>query len=90
MAADVIRYMADGGACVFFAVRPPSERIGLHPFEVFRRQITLAGIILSTTTFRRVWTRSAQVDPTPGGWYRIDCRSGKWPGYSTDKRPPPG
>ena len=36
-------YMANGGKGLFFGVCPSDARIELAPFEVFRRQLTLAG-----------------------------------------------
>jgi len=43
VAADLIRYIANGGAGLFFGVCPSDARIEIAPFELFRRQITLAG-----------------------------------------------
>ncbi len=43
VAARLPDYAAAGGACLFFGVCPPGETIPVSPFELFRRQITLAG-----------------------------------------------
>lgn len=43
VAADLPTYMANGGKGLFFGVCPSSARIEISPFEVFRRQLTLAG-----------------------------------------------
>ncbi len=43
VAATLIDYTADGGSCLFFGVCPPAARIDVAPFEIFRRQIRLAG-----------------------------------------------
>jgi 2-desacetyl-2-hydroxyethyl bacteriochlorophyllide A dehydrogenase len=43
VAADLIRYIANGGAGLFFGVCPSDVHIKIAPFELFRRQITLAG-----------------------------------------------
>ncbi|MAC79038.1 MAG: zinc-binding dehydrogenase [Rhodobacteraceae bacterium] len=43
VAGQLIRYVANGGAGLFFGVCPSDARIDIAPFELFRRQITLAG-----------------------------------------------
>lgn len=43
VAADLINYTANGGSCLFFGVCAPDARIDIAPFEIFRRQLTLAG-----------------------------------------------
>ena len=43
VANDLITYIANGGRGLFFGVCPSEARIEVSPFEVFRRQITLAG-----------------------------------------------
>ena len=43
VAANVTRYIASGGSGLFFGVCPPHACIKLSPFEMFRRQLTLAG-----------------------------------------------
>lgn len=43
VAADLTRYVANGGVGLFFGVCPSDARIEIAPFELFRRQITLAG-----------------------------------------------
>ncbi len=43
VAAGVTSYMANGGKGLFFGVCPSDAKIDLAPFEVFRRQLTLAG-----------------------------------------------
>lgn len=43
VAGDLINYIANGGKGLFFGVCPSDARIEISPFEVFRRQITLAG-----------------------------------------------
>ncbi|SNT76082.1 alcohol dehydrogenase catalytic domain-containing protein [Paracoccus seriniphilus] len=43
VAAGLPTYMANGGKGLFFGVCPSSARIEISPFEVFRRQLTLAG-----------------------------------------------
>ncbi|TPI22395.1 zinc-dependent alcohol dehydrogenase family protein [Mesorhizobium sp. B4-1-1] len=39
----MIQYVADGGAALIFGVCPPDSRASFAPFELFRRQIRLAG-----------------------------------------------
>ncbi len=43
VAQSMIDYTADGGTALFFGVCSPDARIELAPFEIFRRQIRLAG-----------------------------------------------
>ena len=43
VASKVTGYMANGGSGLFFGVCPSDARIDLSPFDMFRRQLTLAG-----------------------------------------------
>ena len=43
VAASLPTYMANGGKGLYFGVCPSDARIEISPFEVFRRQLTLAG-----------------------------------------------
>ena len=43
VAEGLIDYTVNGGGALFFGVCPPESRISISPFEVFRRQIRLAG-----------------------------------------------
>lgn len=43
VARSLTEYVANGGGVLFFGVCPPADTIALSPFEVFRRQLTLAG-----------------------------------------------
>ena len=43
VASSLVSYVADGGTCLFFGICPPQTRIEISPFDLFRRQITLAG-----------------------------------------------
>lgn len=43
VAGDLTTYVANGGTCHFFGVCPAEARIGISPFEVFRRQLKLVG-----------------------------------------------
>lgn len=43
VAARLTDYVATGGKALFFGVCPSGARIEISPFEVFRRQLTLAG-----------------------------------------------
>ncbi|MEZ5534549.1 MAG: zinc-dependent alcohol dehydrogenase family protein [Thiolinea sp.] len=43
VAESLINYAANGGKVLFFGVCAPDAKIAVSPFEVFRRQITLAG-----------------------------------------------
>lgn len=43
VAAGLLDFTASGGKCLFFGVCPPDTWIEISPFEVFRRQLTLAG-----------------------------------------------
>jgi threonine dehydrogenase-like Zn-dependent dehydrogenase len=43
VAAGLTTYMANGGKGLFFGVCPSDAKIEIAPFEVFRRQLTLAG-----------------------------------------------
>ncbi len=43
VAAGLTGYMANGGKGLFFGVCPSDAHINIAPFEVFRRQLTLAG-----------------------------------------------
>lgn len=43
VAAKMIDYISNGGVGLFFGVCPSDARIEIAPFELFRRQITLAG-----------------------------------------------
>ena len=43
VAARLTDYAASGGAVLYFGVCPSDARIGISPFEVFRRQLTIAG-----------------------------------------------
>ena len=43
VAGSLTEYIANGGSGLFFGVCPADARIEISPFEVFRRQLTLAG-----------------------------------------------
>lgn len=43
VAADLTNYITNGGNGLYFGVCPSMARIEISPFEVFRRQLTLAG-----------------------------------------------
>ena len=43
VAEDLIRYIADGGTGLFFGVCSSDASIRISPYELFRRQITMAG-----------------------------------------------
>jgi len=43
VASGLTNYMANGGKGLFFGVCPSDANIDIAPFEVFRRQLTLAG-----------------------------------------------
>lgn len=43
VASGLTRYIANGGKGLFFGVCPSDAHIDVSPFEVFRRQLTLAG-----------------------------------------------
>lgn len=43
VASGLTTYMANGGQGLFFGVCPSDAKIEIAPFEVFRRQLTLAG-----------------------------------------------
>ncbi|MDW3222769.1 MAG: zinc-dependent alcohol dehydrogenase family protein [Paracoccaceae bacterium] len=43
VASMLTNYMANGGKGLFFGVCPSDAKIEISPFEVFRRQLTLAG-----------------------------------------------
>jgi threonine dehydrogenase-like Zn-dependent dehydrogenase len=43
VASKLTDYIANGGVGLFFGVCPQDARIEISPFELFRRQITLAG-----------------------------------------------
>ncbi|WP_415182347.1 zinc-dependent alcohol dehydrogenase family protein [Phaeovulum sp.] len=43
VASQLTNYMANGGKGLFFGVCPSDARIDIAPFELFRRQLTLAG-----------------------------------------------
>ncbi len=43
VAGNLVNYIANGGKGLFFGVCPSDARIEISPFEVFRRQLTLAG-----------------------------------------------
>lgn len=43
VAASLIDHTANGGTALFFGVCPQAARIDVSPFEIFRRQLTLAG-----------------------------------------------
>ena len=43
VAGDLTKYIANGGVGLFFGVCPQDVRVEIAPFELFRRQITLAG-----------------------------------------------
>lgn len=43
VAAKLTDYIANGGKGLFFGVCPSEDRVDLAPFDVFRRQLTLAG-----------------------------------------------
>lgn len=43
VAGNLVDYIANGGRGLFFGVCPSDARIEVSPFEVFRRQLTLAG-----------------------------------------------
>ncbi len=43
VAEGLVGFTANGGSCLYFGVCAPTARIEVSPFEVFRRQLTLAG-----------------------------------------------
>jgi D-altritol 5-dehydrogenase len=43
VAGKLTHYIANGGVGLFFGVCPQNAKIEIAPFELFRRQITLAG-----------------------------------------------
>ena len=43
VAAGLTDYAASGGAVLYFGVCPSDARIAISPFDVFRRQLTIAG-----------------------------------------------
>ena len=43
VAAGLTDYIANGGKGLFFGVCPSDAQIDVSPFEIFRRQLTLAG-----------------------------------------------
>lgn len=43
VAGGITNYIANGGTGLFFGVCPQDARIEISPFELFRRQVTLAG-----------------------------------------------
>ncbi len=43
VAERLVDYTANGGTALFFGVCPPDSRISVAPFEMFRRQIRIAG-----------------------------------------------
>ncbi|MCG8510562.1 MAG: zinc-binding dehydrogenase [Rhodospirillales bacterium] len=43
VAAGLIHYIDNGGKVLFFGVCPPDFRMKISPFEVFRRQLKIAG-----------------------------------------------
>ncbi len=43
VAERLVGYTANGGTALFFGVCPPDSRISVAPFEIFRRQIRIAG-----------------------------------------------
>lgn len=43
VAEKLIQYVANGGVGLFFGVCPSDVKIGIAPFELFRRQISLVG-----------------------------------------------
>jgi threonine dehydrogenase-like Zn-dependent dehydrogenase len=43
VAAGLVDCVANGGKGLFFGVGPADARIEVSPFEIFRRQLTLAG-----------------------------------------------
>ena len=43
VAGKIVEFIANGGKGLFFGVCPADEKIGIAPFEMFRRQITLSG-----------------------------------------------
>ncbi|MEP2503739.1 MAG: hypothetical protein ABJH85_03285 [Paracoccaceae bacterium] len=43
VASGITGFMANGGKGLFFGVCPSDAKINVSPFEVFRRQLTLAG-----------------------------------------------
>ena len=43
VAGGLVDYIANGGKGLFFGVCPADARIEISPFEIFRRQLTLAG-----------------------------------------------
>ncbi len=43
VAARLLDYVANGGKASFFGVCPAEARVEISPFEVFRRQLTIAG-----------------------------------------------
>jgi len=43
VARELLSYTIDGGKALFFGVCPSDAQISIHPHELFRRQLTLAG-----------------------------------------------
>ncbi|MBB3713035.1 2-desacetyl-2-hydroxyethyl bacteriochlorophyllide A dehydrogenase [Limimaricola variabilis] len=43
VAESLVRYTANGGKVLFFGVCAPEAKISVSPYEIFRRQITMAG-----------------------------------------------
>lgn len=43
VAESLVRYADNGGRVLYFGVCPPDARIEIAPFEIFRRQLTVAG-----------------------------------------------
>ena len=43
VAAELTNYITNGGKGLFFGVCPSTANIDISPFEIFRRQLTLAG-----------------------------------------------
>lgn len=43
VAGELVNYTANGGKVLYFGVCPPEARVSISPYEVFRRQLTIAG-----------------------------------------------
>lgn len=41
--AGLLAHVRDGGRVLYFGVCPPAATIAMHPFELFRRELTVAG-----------------------------------------------
>ncbi len=43
VAGELVNYTVNGGKVLYFGVCPPEARVSISPYEVFRRQLTIAG-----------------------------------------------